>query len=316
MKTLRKHNRFTIASLLLACTLACSLALASCTNKDEETPVHGKLHALASESQASVLQAVGDEFRRLYPEVSVRVTPASTRDAIVKFLNDSIRFICVDRALNAEERAFAERRNFEFVEVRVAEDALAFIVHADTPVTRLTQQSIRDIASGAVSDWSALPSSRGRGPILLAMTGRNSGTYELLTRHFLKLPGDATLAFLADSQRAVAEFVSGNPRALGVVSLAVLRDSIKHIRPVDVEYIDTSGTERAFVQLHQANIYQERYAYHFPVYIYFKASDRGVPSGFSSFITSAPGQKVFLYAGLVPRTQPVRLVKLNEEEEE
>jgi ABC-type phosphate transport system substrate-binding protein len=148
------------------------------------------------------------------------------------------------------------------------------------------------------------------------MTGRNSGAYELLTRHFLKLDGDARLAFLADSQRAVVQFVATHPLAVGVVTLAALRDSALRVHPVDMQYIDTAGTERSFVKLHQASIALQRYAYHFPVYIYFKASDRGVASGFSTFITSAPGQKVFLYRGLVPRTQPVRLIKLDEGEEE
>jgi phosphate transport system substrate-binding protein len=293
--------------------LMLAVLIASCNLPKEDTPTSGKLHGMTCESQATVMQRQIEQFQSLYADTKVTLTVTSTRDAIVQFLNDSVRFICVDRALNKEERDIAKKAELEFNEFAVAEDALAFIVNESNPAQRLSQQSIRDIVSGSVTDWKNVPESGTQGNIQLIMTGRNSGPYELMTKHFLRFDGDARLAAIADSQRATAQLVASHPQALGIVPVSVLRDSLKLIRPLEVEYIDTTSKERSFVKLHQANIYLGRYPYHFPVYVYVRAGDHGVASGLGTFIASTPGQKIFQNAGLVPKTMPVRLVKLNEE---
>jgi phosphate transport system substrate-binding protein len=297
----------------LALAACVTLALAGCTFPKEDSPSSGRLNGLVSESQFALTMVQAEQFEHMYPDAHVTLRATSTRDAIVQFLNDSVRFICVDRPFNTEERAVAKHAEKEFDEIAVAEDALAFIVHRDNPAQEITQDAIRGIASGSLTDWKTVASTTSGG-IQLAMTGKNSGTYELLMRHFLKLQTDAPVAFVADSQSAVVDFVAEHPRAIGVVSVSAIRDTSKQIRALMVERIDTTTGAKEFVKLHQANIYQERYPYHYPVYVYSLIGVRGVHQGLTTFIASAPGQKNIQKAGLVPKTMPVRLVKLNKEQ--
>lgn len=285
----------------------------ACNMPKEDTPSAGTLIGLVCESQASVMRTQEEQFEHMYREADVTLYTTSTRDAIVQFLNDSVRFICVDRPMNAEERAVAQKSGKEFLELPVAEDALAFIVQADNPMTRITQDAIKGIVSGTMKEWKNVPLSNGAGPVELALPGRNSGTYELLVRHFLRLQTDAAVTFVADSEKAVVDFVAKHPHALGVVSVAALRDSSKLIRPLEVERIDSVTGAKEFVKLHQAHIYEEWYPYHYPVFLYSISGVRGVHQGLTTFIASAPGQKNIQKAGLVPKTMPVRLVKLNQE---
>ena len=281
--------------------------------KKDETPTSGKLQILACESQSEIMREQVDQFSRLYPQAALRMQTTSTRDAIVQLLNDSVRLICVDRALNDEERAVVERADIDIEQVHVAQDALAFVVHRDNPATRISHASIRNILAGNARDWKEIPDSEGKGRILLATTGRNSGTFELLTQRFF--PGDSLpkLSHIGKTQRDVLDFVLRNPRALGVVSVATVRDTSLPFRVLQVEHVDSATSTISYVRLHQANIYQGTYPYQYPVYVYYSSRKVGLPTGFSTFIASTPGQKIFLNAGLVPMRQPVRLVQLREE---
>ena len=289
------------------------LFFSSCELKKEETATNGRMHLLVSESQALVLRQEVSEFRRLYTDANVTMDVTSTRDAIAQLLNDSVRFICIDRDLNDEERAVAKKADLELERVLMAEDALAFIVHPDNPAREISEEAIRAILGGKATDWNAVPGAAWSGPVLLAGTGKNSGTYELLAKTFFKLGADMPLSCRADSQHAPVAYVAANPHAIGIVPVSAVRDTGQGVRILKVEALDSASGRRSFVSLHQANIYQGKYPWHYPVYVYFNKARIGLTTGFSSFMASAPGQKLFQNAGLVPRTQPVRLVKLNEE---
>jgi phosphate transport system substrate-binding protein len=288
------------------------LLVVSCAQQQGELPTRGSVIMLTCESQATLMHLQAEEFTRLYPDAHVRMLTTSTRDAIVQLLNDSVTIACTDRALNAEERAVAKKAGIEFTEIRIAEDALALIVHPSNPATVLSVDQLRGVADGSLQSWDQIPGSAMRGPIRLAITGRNSGTYELLTRRILGLPGDARIQYLADSQRATLGFVAAYDRALGVVGTAALKDSVAPVRVLRIAWKDSTGRMDT-TRLHQANIYQGLYPLHYPVFLYVRRPGRGPAYGFSTFVASAPGQKICLNMGLVPATMPVRLVQLTED---
>lgn len=288
------------------------LLAAACNQPKEDTPTAGKLRAMTSESQAKVMFKEKSQFEAIYPDAHITLTSTTTRDAIVQLLNDSVRLICVDRALNPEENAVAKKAGMELQQIRIAEDALAVIVNPKNPMTQISRRTLSDIVSGRLKTWNTVPESKWKGSVELALTGRNSGTYELLLRHFLKLPGDAALSMLADSQQGVVQFVRDHPSGIGIVSVSAVRDTTIPVKLLEVEAIDSTGASK-YVRMHQANIARELYPLHYPVYIYLNTRTVGVAMGFSTFIASQPGQQYFLDAGLVPKTQPVRLVQLHEE---
>ena len=287
------------------------LSLYACSEPDEETPTRGKMGMPVSESHAWLLEKEAQAFKRLYAEADITIVPTSTREAIVQMLNDSVGVICVDRALNEEERAAAETAKLRVTETKIAEDALAIIVNAQNPLQNLTLATLAEIVGGQKTSWQEVKESKRLGRIEVALTGRNSGAYELLVLHFLQLRQEPALAFVADTQREVVSYVSTHPAAIGAVSVAALQDSIPNLRTLALAPTDTS-VKQPFVKLHQANIYRGWYPLHFPVYTYMTAELGSLASGFTAFIARAPGQKLILDAKLVPATMPVRLVQLNE----
>lgn len=311
----------------LLCTALLLASLTGCNRQESETsPTKGKVTAIVSESHAALLQKEVDQFHRLYSEARVELLSATTREAIVHLLNDSVRIIIIDRALNEEERRVAAQAEIKYTETKIAEDALVVVVHKENPIKNISWNSFGQIVTREVTQWSQVPESKWSGPIEFAFTGRNSGAYELLVSHFLKLPKDAVPTSVAETQKEVLDYVASHPRALGVVSAACfysvtrphgIQDTttVTPLRALAMQRQDSTAAEE-YVKLHQANIYRGFYPLHYGVYIYYTVSakrDLGPELGFTTFAASHPGQKIIMDAGLVPATMPIRLVQINEE---
>ena len=290
------------------------MLLVSCRpkpSKPEETPTKGNLMLLVTDSHDWVLKEQADEYSRQYPEVHISVAGVSTREAIVHFLNDSVKSICIDRPLNKEELEVAAKANFEYAENKIAEDALAIIVHPQNPLKEILYQDVKEILTGVKKSWSQISSGGGRGTIELVLTGRNSGTYELLQRHFFRIDGNITISQLLPTQQRVVEYISAHPQALGIVSIAAVRNDSGSVKVLAVESTNMEG-ER-FVRPNQINIYRSLYPLHYSLYLYTSESSTGVAAGFSTFVRSMQGQKIIQNVGLVPVVIPNRVIQINTE---
>lgn len=114
-------------------------------------------------------------------------------------------------------------------------------------------------------------------------------------------------------------YVSAHPQAIGFISLACFKNPANQpttsAEPSPVRALAIAGTDSVGqtenYKLHQANIYYGKYPLHFPVYIYLHRDKSPLANGFTSFITSGRGQQIILAWGLVPATQPVRIIQLN-----
>jgi phosphate transport system substrate-binding protein len=300
-------------------------SLGGCNRREAETsPTKGHVTAIVSESHAPLLQKEADEFHRLYEAASVTLLPASSREAIVHLVNDSVRVIIVDRALNVEERGVVEKAGITITETKIAEDALVLVVHRQNPMQNIALGSLKDIVTRKITEWSRVPEAQWSGPIEFVFTGRNSGAYELLAQKFLLLQEDLVPAVVAQTQKEVLDYVAGHPRAFGVVSAACfysvtrpqgIPDTTTALRLLAVPRTDTTAAD-VFVKVHQYYIHRGIYPFHYGVYMYFTSAptrDAGPELGFTTFVASYPGQKIIQDAGLVPATMPIRVIQTKQE---
>jgi phosphate transport system substrate-binding protein len=284
--------------------------------KKEETPTAGDLAVCVSESHGALIQAEADKFNSLYPEAKISVISTTTREAFVNLLNDSVRAIVTDRPLNAEERKVAGQAELQLREIKIAEDAFAVLVNKQNAIEGISALQLKDILTHKITDWAQIPESKWKGPILVALTGRNSGAYELISGHFYGLKEEIIPSLVLPSQNEVMQFVAAHPEAIGLVSLACYKhptskseipDTTPNIRPLYFAGVDSLGLPANF-KLHQMNVYLGRYPMHYPIYYYFNMQRSKLAAGFGSFIASFPGQTIIQNWGLVPATLPVRLI--------
>ncbi len=302
--------------------LICYIIIFGCTKTEKETATSGQLSICVSESHLSIVRKHIDEFNSLYSRANVSGFGAPTREAIVNFINDSVKLIIIDRPFNKEEQSISAQANFRYQQLKIGEDALVIIVNKLNKLKSIPIQYIEDIITRKISNWNQLTESNLSGPIEFILTGKNSGAYELLKNYFFKIEKEIIPTVSFESQNKVLDYVSTHTRAIGIVSVAYFRtvigetsskelDTSELVHSLAIVTTDSTGNQ-VVNRLYQANIYQGLYPLHYPFYIYFNERSM-LAAGFCSYIASAPGQKIILKSGLVPATMPVRLVQLKQE---
>jgi phosphate transport system substrate-binding protein len=303
----------TIKHLLLV-VVACG-TVAGCGGKEPGSAqlTKGALKVQADEAVLPSIRAEAEEFQREYPDSRIEVHAADARAAISDFALDSIRVIVTGRALNKEERDALTAGKIQFDEYRVALSAVAVIANNENPLDHLRVSQLDSILTGAITRW---PS--GHGPIDLVIGGRNSSINEVVRTTIMQGKDITMAATPIDSSLARIAYVRTHRGALGLVGVNWLKglDNDVTIMALGTPGVSPDSTEPPgqYYSPAQAYVYKGYYPISTPVFIYSREIDRNVALGFISFVTSGPGQKVFLNNGLVPVTMPVRLVQISSQQ--
>lgn len=308
-------NRYATALLAAAVLAGCQGA------RDEASTVRGSAAVQVDESLEPVLRLAVDDFQRSYPDAKIAFSTAHAREAVVNFLNDSVRVIVLGRELNKEERAFIDARAgkkdaIDAAEWRVALDAVAVIVHKENPATRLRTGELDSIFSGYTRVWPS--ADRKRVPVEPVVPDVNSSVNEVFRNRVMAgRPFASSVTVLPESRRVIDE-VAGVRGAIGIVGLSSLRGRDHEVSVVSVSdpsaRPDTLLVPGQYFSPAQAHVFHGYYPITRPVMIYRREFRTDVGYGLISYITSPPGQKIFLNNGLVPQTQPVRIVELTSEQ--
>jgi phosphate transport system substrate-binding protein len=306
----------------IAAALTAAAFLAGCQGpRQEPSTVRGSAAIQVDESLEPVMRLEVEDFGNSYPDARIAMSVAHAREAVVNFLNDSVRVIVLARELNNEERAFVNARKgkkdeIDLAEWRVAMDAVAVIVHPGNPVTKFRFGELDSIFSGLTAFWSG----GGRNPVRVGpvVPDVNSSVNEVFrTRVMGGRPFAPSVTPLASSDRVIDE-VAGVRGAIGIVGLSSLRGRAHEVAVCSISdpshRPDTLLVPGQYFSPAQAHVFRGYYPLARPVMIYRREYRTDVGYGLISYITSPPGQKIFLNNGLVPQTQPVRIVELTSQQ--
>lgn len=288
------------------------MSIQGCLPERTETPTKGRTTVVSAEAVQPVIQQEKEKFEGIYRDAKVELLFSSSREAIARFFNDSIKVIVTSRPMNEEERSVAQKYAIEIQEFRIAIDAIAFLVNADNPVSDLRTTQLDSIYSGKITNWSRLGGKNA--PIDIFLPDQNSGDFETVRMKVLRQKKFQAPANAAKSSKEMLELISGHPNALGAVGINWLsqkKDNVNILKLSDPAAPDSLGIKGKYFAPLQAHIYRHYYPVTRDIFVYSRADMYGVGSGFISFITSAPGQQLIVYNGLVPATMPIRLVELS-----
>ncbi len=172
----------------------------------------------------------------------------------------------------------------KLVQIPIAYDGIAVIVHPSNPLTNISLTQIRKIFSGAVKNWSAL----GLPPheIDLITREEGSGTREAF-EHLVMGKGEVTpAAMVQDSNGSVREIVAGDPYSLAYISAGLVDNRVKALA------IDGVLPSRDNIKNHTYKLVRR-----------FLLVARTPPAGscqaFLNFVLGPNGQKILESEGLV-----------------
>lgn len=168
-----------------------------------------KLVVTGSSTIAPLAVELGRRFESLHPGVRVDVqTGGSSRG-----INDTRKGLAdigmVSRAMKTDEQ--------DLQAFTLALDGIGIIVHASNPITTLIHQQMIAIYTGEITNWRDVGGKDARITVVNKAEGRS--TLELFLSHFqLKNSEIKPHIIIGDNQQGI-KTVSGNPHAIGYVSI-------------------------------------------------------------------------------------------------
>jgi phosphate transport system substrate-binding protein len=288
------------------------IVLAGGCTKQTETPTVGHRLVLTADPYGPLMQQEAEQFGSLYPQVSIDVRSTTTREAIVSLLNDSVNCIVTDRQFNEEEQQVIQQASLHIVESKLAEDGIAIIVHASNPIRTMNAESVHRIIEKRATHWSQIAESHGTGPIDVVLTGRNSGLQELLQKKIFQMSKVMEPNTVMNNQRDVIQYVSEHPFSMGCVAASLLTEDRKDVKMLPILAPSPEGGEKEYMPKQQ-EIHESLYPFRYSLYLYNAESKAAVGLGFSAFVLSNVGQKIFQRSGLVPVSIPYRTIQLHAE---
>jgi len=296
----------------------------SCGPCDEETATRGHLRVLIAESVAPVVVQEVNRFLGLYAShgADVKYTIMQSREINDRFVNDTARVIITTIPLTNKEKEEVRKTTDNLVEIKLAYDGVVAIVQKSNARKDFTLEQIRSILDGRFSTWEHVGRpSLGGGRIHLYLQDSSDVSQYLAERLLDGNPINASFRRTTSSSQTV-EDVTRDRDAIGFVGLNWI-DSVDGTIKVLSLRADSTLADTTFrppkesvgnaYSPHPAYIYLNYYPMKRAIYVYSRTTPGDFATGFTSFLASPEGQRIFLNAGLVPGTQQIVLKRPDQE---
>jgi phosphate transport system substrate-binding protein len=296
--------------ILLGITGLCALSLESCRQGPTVSTTKGTTTIECDESLLPVMKIQAEDFHNTYTEATINLRPVEAREAVVNFVNDSVRVITMAREFNKEELDFLKRSDIQYEAFKVALGAIAVIVNAERRDTLLRVTELDSIFSGLRTQWN--PKTR---ELIDAYVGDiNSSTDEVFKSEILNgKPFGPTITRIKSSDKLIEE-VAKNRNGIGLVGVSWLEgheDGIRVCRLGGGSYQpDSTVVAGQFFSPAQAHILRHYYPITREVYMYTREVRRDVGYGFIAYVKESRGQQIFVNHMLVPASLPVRIANI------
>lgn len=217
---------------------AVTFTLISCgNNKNEE----GSITVDGSSTVYPVTEALAEEFRSVSPKTMVTIGVSGTGGGFQKFGRGEIDIANASRPIKDKEAAIAKENGVNFVELEVAYDGLAVVVHPENDwVTSMTVEQLRRLwepsAQGTITRWNQINPEWPDEEIHLFGPGVASGTFDYFTEAIVGESGTSRGDYTAsEDDNVLVQGVSGDKFGLGFFGLAYYeanQDKLKLV-PID-----------------------------------------------------------------------------------
>ena len=250
------------------------------TSEGGNTNLSGTITMTGSTSMQNLCQALQEVFPEVYPNVNIDAQFTGSGAGIEAVTAGTVDIGNASRALTDEEKAEG------IVENVVAIDGIAVVVNPANDVTNLTQDQLKQIYTGEVTNWSEV----GGPDMAIVVVGRESGSgTRSAFEELLGVEDACAYAQELDSTGGVATTVSSTEGAIGYLSLDALDDTVKSIQIDGVDATEeniTAGTyalQRPFVMATNGEISEQS----------------ELVQAFFEFVYSEQGQEVVSQVGLI-----------------
>jgi len=182
-----------------------------------DTASHQKLSITGSSTLAPLASEIAKRYEASHPGTRVDVQVGGSSRGIADARSGTAQIGLVSRALKPEEA--------DLQATTIAIDGIALIVNGANPVRSLSDDQIRAIYTGAISNWRQLGGADAAITVVTKAEGRS--TLELFLEHFgLDSRQIKASVVIGDNQQGILT-VAADPHALGYVSIGTASQEAK-----------------------------------------------------------------------------------------
>lgn len=320
---MRKTTSCIIVGLTLSACLFTSL-LSSCKekkSKDGRTDTYssGAISFASDESFSPIIEEERFIFQNDYPQAKVTPIYTNESDAINRLLSGKTWLAFTARDFKPSELKSLEAQSYRPVSIKLAYDALAFIVHKGNTDTLISVNDIQQIMSGKATDWSDLFKGSSRGKITVVFDNAKSSTVHYVEDSILGgKPITSPNVAAVNKTEEVIKYVEENPGSIGIIGNNWLNDKRdttnltfnKNIRVMSVSKVHPA-TASSSRKPYQYYIYNDEYPLVRTIYALLNDPRHGLPWGFAHFIESPKGQRIIMKSGLLPMLGDINVRDVN-----
>ncbi|MDP4267093.1 MAG: substrate-binding domain-containing protein [Bacteroidota bacterium] len=297
----------------------------SCNNSNKtytDTPTSGKTKICVDETFKPIIENEINVFEGIYTQASVSAKYTNEVEAFNQFIKDSVNLIVATRPLKKEEKDYFEKIKIYPKEVKIAYDGLALIINRSNNDSLITVNTVKDIISGKINNWKQINSKSKLGDIKVVFDNKSSSTVRYVFDSIVRGKQLSDHCSALKSNDEVIKFVETSPNTIGIIGVSWICNSkdstaLSFYNKVKVMWVSKEkvATIDNSYQPFQAYIAKKLYPFSRNIYMISRDVHSGLSSGFMSFVASDRGQRIILKAGILPATQPIRIVHVNDEEE-
>ncbi|MDP2687281.1 MAG: PstS family phosphate ABC transporter substrate-binding protein [Aequorivita sp.] len=188
-----------------------------------------------------VTAAVAEKYRKVEPKIHVTIGVSGTGGGFQKFTRGSTNLSNASRSISESEIALAKNNKIEYVELEVAYDGLAVVVHPDnTWADSITVEDLKRIwepaAQGKITHWNQINPAWPNEEMHLFGPGVASGTFDYFTEAVVGESGASRGDFTAsEDDNVLVQGVSGDKYGLGFFGIAYFEANKDKLKLVGVD---------------------------------------------------------------------------------
>jgi len=204
------------------------------SSKHDADQLNGKLILTGSSTVAPLIGEIAARFEKRHPGVRVDVQTGGSSRGIRDAQTGAAQIGMSSRDLKTEEAT-------KLKSPTIAWDGVAFVVHRDNPIEKLTNKQLLKIYLGQTGDWSQVGGKSGR----IVVSSRAQGRSELdLICKYLNLDTANIKADVVDGETQQSiKTVSTNQNAITYTSIGAAQDAAE--RGEAIKLLPLEGVEAA-----------------------------------------------------------------------
>ena len=250
-------------------------------------------------------------FMYLYTDAHIHPYYETEDSVFNLLLKDSVRLIVASRKLSPQEEVYFHSRKLFPEQVKIASDAVTFIVNNNNPDTLISVDELKAVFAGHDSLWQQLNPKSVPGKMAVVFDYENSANALYIHKKLMHGQKFPSFCFALHGNRQVINYVGQNKNALGIIGGNWISDGydttvIRELTSIKVVALASknSATPGDYYKPWAEYIQTGQYPLCRNIYIISREAYTGLGSGFLSFVTSDKGQRIVFRAGLLPAIMP------------